>query len=80
MDPEDYELILESYDANDLSSSTLQKDSIIIKVEAASETCQVPEFTFEKRSITIFYEISSENVQIKLQNVAKIPPNCVDKF
>ena len=51
MDPDDYELILESFDAIDLKSSTLQTDLIELNVKA----CQVDKFTFEKASMTILY-------------------------
>ena len=39
--PAQYELILESFDANSVQRQTLQTDLVIIKVEGASDDCQV---------------------------------------
>ena len=55
MDPDDYKLILESFNAIDMKSETLQTDLIELNVK----TCQVDKFTFEKVSMTILYQIDS---------------------
>ena len=76
MDPDDYELILESFNAIDMKSETLQTDLIELNVK----TCQVDKFTFEKVSMTILYQIDSGSLYKELPKVTQKPPNCSNDF
>ena len=47
---------------------------------ALPKECQAVKFSFEKRSITVSYEIGSGSMQTKLPKVTQTPPDCTDRF
>ena len=51
-----------------------------MKVEAASEECNVNKLSFEKHSITVLYQINSGSYKKELPKVTTTPADCSDDF
>ena len=82
----DYELVLESFVADGIDTSTLKTDTVMIRVEAAQvnkyhiteEICQNAKFKFKQNAINITYKVGS-GLMIEQPKVDQTP-DCGDDF